>query len=286
MCGNNNSIPVTLTGKAKDLLDHATLGGKILNGLNFPMWKDPQWHRSPYATDMVAWDFLLGKPYGSDADTAYPTGHVRWGLAGTAHSVTVLHVDSDGFATYMQVMNGKKLWAIYRPSPNRPLSNINTFLHSDFQLDRIHPKTKSGLEAVVLRPGDMLCILSFAFSVFLPLYRLMQPGVPHFVYGLENTIIHTIIHGGHFYSSSLMQATLQSLIHTFILNTFISNTFYHPSRQLLRCIVTFWRLALLEKCITPEGMSATVFPFHVLNYFQMVNTFTCPMFKWLTVFLT
>ncbi len=277
----DNSVPVTLTGKAKDLLDHVTLGGKILNGLDFPMWKDPQWHRSPYATDMVAWDFLLGKPYGGDADTAYPTGHVRWGLAGTAHAVTVLHVDSDGFATYVQVMNRKKLWALYHQSPDRPLSNINTFLHSDFQLDRIPSKAKSGLEAVVLRPGDMLCVLSFALSILLPLYRLMQPGVPHFVYSLENAIIH----GGHFYSSSLMQATVQSLIHTFILNEFITNTFHHPSRQLLRHIITFWGLALLEKCITPEGKSATVSPFHVLNHFQMMNTFTCPMFEWLTVFL-
>ena len=53
---------------------------------------------------MVAWDFLLGNPYGGDANTPYPTRHVRWGLAGTAHSVSTLHVDSDGFATYVQVM--------------------------------------------------------------------------------------------------------------------------------------------------------------------------------------
>ena len=78
----------------------------------------------------------------------------------------------------------------------------------------------------------------------------MQPGVPHFVYGLENTIIH----GGHFYSSSLIQATVESLIHTFILSNFISNTFHHPSRQLLRRIVIFWGLSLLEKRLTPQGM--------------------------------
>jgi hypothetical protein len=82
----------------------------------------------------------------------------------------------------------------------------------------------------------------------------MRPGVPHFVYGLENAIIH----GGHFYSSSLIQVTLQSLIHTFVLNEFISNTFHHPSRQLLRRIVTFWGLAFLEKRVTPEGKSTTI----------------------------
>jgi len=36
----------------------------------------------------------------------------------------------------------------------------------------------------------------------------MQPGTPHFVYGLE----HTITYGGHFYASSLMQATTESLV--------------------------------------------------------------------------
>jgi len=110
----------------------------------------------------------------------------------------------------------------------------------------------------------------------------MQPGLPHFVYGLENAIIH----GGHFYSSSLMQVTVQSLIHTFVVNEFISNTFHHPSRPLLRRIVTFWGLALLEKNITPEGKSADVSPLHVLNHFQTLNTLTCRMFKQSTVFLT
>jgi hypothetical protein len=77
----------------------------------------------------------------------------------------------------------------------------------------------------------------------------MQPGVPHFVYGVEDAIIH----GGHFYSSSLMQATLASLVHTLVLSNFISNTFHHPSRQLLRRIVIFWALGLLEDRLTPQG---------------------------------
>lgn len=95
-----------------------------------------------------------------------------------------------------------------------------------------------------------------SFTIFLSSNRLMQPGAPHFVYGLENTIIH----GGHFYSSSLMQATLQSMIHTFVLGDFISNTFHHPSRQLLRHIVVFWGLALLEDRLTSQGKSAAALP--------------------------
>lgn len=155
--GSTGSIPVTVTGTAKDLLDHAMSNGKILNGLDFPMWKDLQWDRSLYATDMVAWDFLLGNPHCGVTNTPYPTGHVRWGLAGTAHAVSTLHIDSDGFATFVQVMCGMKLWAVYRPSATLPLSDINAFILPDvFQLDIMPEKAKSGLEAVVLRPGDML----------------------------------------------------------------------------------------------------------------------------------
>lgn len=164
----SGSIPATVRGWAKNLLDP---DGNILNGLDFPMWKDAQWGRRPYATDMVAWEFLLGKAHGGAANTPYPTGHMRWGLAGTAHAVTMLHMDSDGFATFVQLMCGKKLWALYRPNPELPLSNPNALLDSDFfQLDNIPLDAKSGLEAVVLRPGDMLYVLSFFHLVSLHLY--------------------------------------------------------------------------------------------------------------------
>lgn len=247
-----------MTGHAKDLLDNATSHGKILNGLDFLMWKDSQWDRCSYATDMVAWDYLHENPHCGTTTSPYPTRHVRWGLAGTADTASMFHIDSDGFATFLQVMCGKKLWAVYRPYPTLPLSNINVFTLSDFfELDKIPAGAQFGLEAVVLRQGDFLYVFFFfiSFDIFSSLYRLMQPGVPHFVYGLENTIIH----GSHFYSSSLMQPTVASLVHGFVLSDFISNTFHHPSCQLLRRIVIFWALALLEGRLTPEGKSAVAF---------------------------
>jgi hypothetical protein len=150
-------VPATVNGHGKDLLKHGTSGGKILNGLDFPMWKDSEWDRSRYATDMVAWDVLLGQPHCANPNTPYPTPHVRWGLFGTAHAVSTPHVDSDGFATFLRVLCGKKLWSMYCPSPGLPLSNINVFLRSDaFELDRMPAKAKYRLEGVVLRPGDLL----------------------------------------------------------------------------------------------------------------------------------
>ena len=160
-------MPVTLTGHAHDLLTNAKSDGKILNGLDFPMWKDSQWNRCSYATDMVAWDYLHGDQHCGTGTSPYPTGHMRWGLAGTAHAVSMLHVDSDGFATFVQVACGKKLWVVYRPDPSLPLCSTNVFLSPDkFQLDRIPPNSAFGLEGLVLRPGDLLYVLCFNFIIF------------------------------------------------------------------------------------------------------------------------
>lgn len=78
----------------------------------------------------------------------------------------------------------------------------------------------------------------------------MRPGVPHYVYGVDNTIIH----GGHFYCASQMQSTVESLVHSFILNEFISNTVHHASRELLRSIVVFWAEGLLEHSYSVQGI--------------------------------
>lgn len=71
---DGDCVPATVKGLAKDLLDP---DGNILNALDLPMWKDSGWGRRSYATDMVAWDFLLGKTYGGAANMPYPTGDMR-----------------------------------------------------------------------------------------------------------------------------------------------------------------------------------------------------------------
>jgi hypothetical protein len=77
----------------------------------------------------------------------------------------------------------------------------------------------------------------------------MRPGTPHFVYGPENTICY----GGHYYSTCLMQETLFSLVHSFVISEFIMNITHHPSRQLLRRIVLFYGLGLVENRLKVEG---------------------------------
>ena len=70
----------------------------------------------------------------------------------------------------------------------------------------------------------------------------MQPGVPHFVFGPEDTICY----GGHFYVTALMQNTLQSLLHSFIVGDFITNITHLPSRSLLRRLVLLYHIGLVE----------------------------------------
>ena len=99
---------------------------------------------------MAAWDYVRGKPFCGKSQ--YPT----LGLAGTANAVTFLHIDSDGYSMFVQVICGKKVWGIYRRQPRQlPLSSINLFLDKKFRLDEMLDQS-FGLEAIVLQPGDML----------------------------------------------------------------------------------------------------------------------------------
>jgi hypothetical protein len=77
----------------------------------------------------------------------------------------------------------------------------------------------------------------------------MRPGVPHFVFGPEDTICY----GGHFYATSLMQNTLQSLVHSFVVGDFVTNITHHPSRSLLRRIVLLYRIGLMEDRFRTTG---------------------------------
>ncbi len=79
----------------------------------------------------------------------------------------------------------------------------------------------------------------------------MQPNTPHAVYGPKNMIIH----GGHYYATCLMQETLQGLIHCFVLGDFITNITHHPSCQLLRRIIAFYHLGLVERRVSKSGIS-------------------------------
>lgn len=78
-----------------------------------------------------------------------------------------------------------------------------------------------------------------------------MPGQPHFVFGYA----HSICLGGHYYLTDHMQKTLQALIHSFVLHEFLTNT-SHPTRALLRRMVLFYHMGLIEDEISQSGKSA------------------------------
>lgn len=138
----------------RDILENANADGKILNGLDFPLWSESPKGQEGFAVDVAAFGYVRGKPH--FGNLPYPTGDMRWGLAGTANTITFVHIDCDGFATYIRVACGKKVWAILREDPQFPLSSIDTFLHKNFRLDDFPDGANYGFEAIVLRPGDIL----------------------------------------------------------------------------------------------------------------------------------
>ncbi|KDR65298.1 hypothetical protein GALMADRAFT_82023, partial [Galerina marginata CBS 339.88] len=228
-------VPSVVTGYVNDLLENASSTGKILNGLDFPMWTSNR-QLNDYETDTVAWDSTRGT-HRFNLNTPFPIEDCEWGIAGLMHSLTFPHIDCDGFGTRYGPKVGRKLWAFLRPRDSKSLSSINFFIdQKGFSLTGKPEEKMYDFEAVVLRPGDEL---------------RMQPNSPHWVYGID----HVIAQGGHYFSWPLMQETLQGIIHAFVLNSFLTNTQHFPSRRLLRTIMLFYHAGLIEGII-PEDDSA------------------------------
>ncbi|KJA15033.1 hypothetical protein HYPSUDRAFT_149642 [Hypholoma sublateritium FD-334 SS-4] len=213
-------VPSVLSGVVQDLLDNAedTESSKILNALDFPLW-DGSRDRNAYATDMAAWD-VTRSLHIFDPSALYPTGDVRWGLAGLKNSMTFLHIDPDGFHTENTIGT----------------SSTNFYLDDGFCLNEVIDRTRYDFEIIALRPGDRI---------------YMRPNTPHFVFGTENSICY----GGHFYSTLTMQQTLSGVVHSFMLDKFLTNTTHQASRQLLRRILVFYLHGLMDKKISTEDFA-------------------------------
>ena len=152
-------------GPVAELLESAKSGKKILNGLEFPMLDAPLEHTS-YTSDLAAWRATTGV-HTCPLKSEYPKGDMRWGLAGSANTFTFMHIDSDGYNTFVKVLCGKKLWAFYRDGPSSSLSTIDVFTNPDFSLDEVLPQSDYGIEAIVLNPGDLLYVHSISSSNFM-----------------------------------------------------------------------------------------------------------------------
>ncbi|EDR05515.1 uncharacterized protein LACBIDRAFT_329480 [Laccaria bicolor S238N-H82] len=215
-------VPSVVSGYVNDLLENASSTGKILNGLDLPMWSS--YHPSNnYETDAVAWNVTRGT-HRIPLHGPFPTQDREWGIAGLKHVLTFLHIDCDG------------------PQDLKKLSSIDFYMDEDgFSLSGKPKDIKYDFEAVVLWPGDELHML---------------PNSAHWVYGIDDVVAQ----GGHYYSSYLMQETLQGIVHAFVLNKFLTNTEHIPSRHLLRRILIFYQVGLIEGGISEDDPASVHLP--------------------------
>ncbi|KAH6891575.1 hypothetical protein BKA70DRAFT_1119956, partial [Coprinopsis sp. MPI-PUGE-AT-0042] len=161
--------------------------------------------------------------------SSYPSGHTQWGLLAYNGALHYLHIDAEGFGTWIDVKCGAKLWVIaYPPSNDQSLSlsNIDAYQLGS-QLFCGEPPEGWTLEAVVLMPGTRL---------------IMAPNTPHAVWTLEDSICH----GGHFYTIPTLLDTAAGLIHTFIRDGDVTNTSHTAaSRLLLRRLVHYFHQSFI-----------------------------------------
>lgn len=263
--GTESCNPLVLSGVIQDLLDNAnnTDSSKILNALDFPLW-DGSREATAYATNIAAWDITCGLHI-FDPSSSHPTGDVRWGVAGLKNSITFLHVDPEGLGTRDAIGVGGKAWGVVQEHPGFKKSSINFYLDDGFCLNEVTEESNYDFEIIALHPGDCMYVIPYPISEHWStlLSRYMQPGIPHFVLGLENSICY----GGHHYSMLLMQQTLQGVIHSFMLDKFLMNTTHQGSRQLFRRILIFYLHGLMDKKISTQGRD-------LITYFILANIYT------------
>jgi hypothetical protein len=108
----------------------------------------------PFSSERIAWLRTLGNPFSYDS---YPTDHSRWGLVAFNGALHYLHIDSDGFGTWVEVQCGLKLWVIVRPKDGTvpSFTDIDGFL-KDFGEGNSPNQDQWTCEAVVLAPGSRL----------------------------------------------------------------------------------------------------------------------------------
>ena len=140
-------------GTLQDPLDSDKDNLKILNALDFPM---PSASHPPttISSDLVAFMATLDMPF-CHWTIGFPVSGCRWGIAANQDAHHLLHVDCNGFATYIDTQVGAKWWVVAQPKQfNDPLSSIETFA-VDYDLTEANDE-KWSLEAILLLPGSCL----------------------------------------------------------------------------------------------------------------------------------
>jgi hypothetical protein len=85
----------------------------------------------------------------------YPVVETVWGLAATTGAVSFFHLDTNGFATWIDVCAGAKYWILARPKKHHDFAKMTLFTKHSY--DQEGPNEDYwDLEAVLLLPGTHL----------------------------------------------------------------------------------------------------------------------------------
>ncbi|KAF9049143.1 hypothetical protein BJ165DRAFT_1464582 [Panaeolus papilionaceus] len=219
------------SGTLEQVLQCATMeNGKILNALDLPM-PTATLEETCFTTDLVSWRLTMGElncPRGEE----YPTSKFRWALVTTKGGLHWVHLDNDGFATFIHVRTGAKWWII--ATPKKGHEDAAEFAHLEKDYDASLPRPDLwDYEAVLLTENTML---------------LMRPNTRHVVL----TVDHTIVAGGYFYSTPCLTDSLKAFIHCFNADGAVTNSNTAASRPALQRILSFFYVGLVKKGVHHE----------------------------------
>lgn len=137
--------PIHCKGTLRDFVHCATTSGsKIINFLDNRVSPDKAVPPPGIATD-------------SEAEQGTPAWK-RFGLAATMWMIHPGHIDAQGLFTFVDVLNGLKLWVAAIPKKADDLGALESFGEA-YRVD-LRNSQDWRIVAVLLRPGDTLCVIS------------------------------------------------------------------------------------------------------------------------------
>ncbi|KAF9040950.1 hypothetical protein BJ165DRAFT_1550248 [Panaeolus papilionaceus] len=219
------------SGTLAQVLECASMeNGKILNALDLLM-PTALLEESSFMTDLVSWRLAMGElncPRGKE----YPISKLRWALVTTKGGTHWVHIDNDGFATFIHVRTGAKWWII--ATPKEGFEDVAEFAHLEKRYDASLPCPDMwNYEAVLLTEGMML---------------IMHPNTRHAVF----TVNHTIVAGGYFYNTACLADSIKAMIHCFNADGAVTNSNTPASRPALQRILSFFYVGLVKKGVHHE----------------------------------
>ncbi|KAG6912872.1 hypothetical protein DXG01_011433, partial [Tephrocybe rancida] len=199
---------------------------KAINSLDNPQPVD-SFSPQKFNSGELAWGQGLGQEY-YRRDKNIPFMDLRWGLASTGDTTHNYHLDANGFASFVCVDTGAKLWILATPKKGREaeaFASIHLFT-GEYSPDR--PNTELwDFEAILLLPSMML---------------VMRPNTPHFVI----TITACIARGAHFYCTYTIRDSIFGFYHTLIAKSVTNADHAHASRELLCRLLTLYDTYLTD----------------------------------------